>query len=340
MKQKEKRRVFHLKRAGLFATLLIAFFIVRLDAGSLPKPLMRASVLAFATEMGRGGLLSGTNAARGANGLGGLTLDSQLNSAAQMKAEHMAAQNYWAHVAPDGTQPWYFFDQAGYKYIRAGENLAYGFSTSQGAIDGWMNSPTHRDNMLGNYNDVGFGIANVADYQSSGQQTIVVAHYGSRQNAVAAAPASPTPPPVAPPTTSNQQSAPTPAPEAATPSTSEAKPNEDTEVTVPANQSAEKKTDTIKEDAQIISPLPVQTGTTSKVSVLGMLAGRNLSLAATMSLVLVVFSVAGYAVTHRAAFRHAVISGEQFAVHHPGIDTTVIAAMSALILLTTYGSLQ
>jgi hypothetical protein len=192
MTQKHKKHVFHLRRIGLFSALLVAFFVVRLDAGSLPAGASKPHVLAYASEMSRGGLLSGTNAARSANGFGAFALNSQLNNSAQAKAQDMANKNYWAHVAPDGTQPWYFFDQAGYSYIKAGENLAYGFSTSQAAVDGWMNSPSHRANILGDYIEVGFGIVNTPNYQSNGEQTIVVAHYGTQQtSAPTAAPAAP-----------------------------------------------------------------------------------------------------------------------------------------------------
>ena len=71
-------------------------------------------------------LLAENNASRAANGLGAFSLNSQLNNSAQAKAQNMADNNYWAHVAPDGTQPG-IFEAAGYTYSAAGENLAYGF---------------------------------------------------------------------------------------------------------------------------------------------------------------------------------------------------------------------
>lgn len=324
MTQKHNKHQFHLRRVSLFGILLIAFFVIRLDAGSLPRPL-GAHVLAYASEMSHSALLNGTNNARQANGLESLTLHDKLNAAAQAKAQHMADNDYWAHVAPDGTQPWHFFTQAGYSYEKAGENLAYGFMSSQGAIDGWMNSPSHKANVLGDFMDVGFGIVNTPSYQNSGEQTIVVAHYGTSANtAAAAAPdaSSPssniTPPLTAVPNTKENEITPT---------------NSDRN---PDNTSSQSPDD--REPA--IAAAPVQTGEPSRVSVFSMLSSRSLPIAALLSFTLVSFATAGYVLTHRTAFRHAVTAGEHFVVKHPGIDAALVATITSLILLTTYGNLN
>ena len=68
----------------------------------------------------------------------------------------MFSKNYWAHFAPDGsTSPWDFIHQSGYNYIFAGENLAKGFTDANSVVAAWMNSPSHRENILSNkYKDV------------------------------------------------------------------------------------------------------------------------------------------------------------------------------------------
>lgn len=335
MAHKHKNHSFHLKRVALFGVLLTAFFVVRLDAGSLPRPLQSVHVLAYSTEMSQSNLLSGTNASRSANGLGPLTLNNQLSTSAQMKAQDMADKNYWAHVAPDGTQPWYFFERAGYAYIRAGENLAYGFNTSQGAVDGWMNSPSHRANILGEYTEVGFGFVNAPDYQSSGQQTIVVAHYGSTGS-------SPTPStPVAQPAAPTSSAPPSPAP--TSPVTAPDSPTGSADA-VPVAPPAETTPTATADTAPPAQPIPkpaatIQTGSEADVTLLSMMASKNLSIAAIASLAMVSFAIAGYALTHRAAFRQTVTAGEHFVVRHPGIDTVIVAAVTSLILLTSYGRL-
>lgn len=83
-----------------------------------------------------------------------------LDAAAQMKAEHMARNQYFSHYAPDGTSPWYWFDRAGYVYAHAGENLAVHFTDSDEVVKAWMKSPTHRANIVnGVYTEIGVGTA-------------------------------------------------------------------------------------------------------------------------------------------------------------------------------------
>lgn len=327
MKQTVKNRTFHLRRAGLFATIILAFFVVKLDTGKLPSPIRPPYVLAYATDMSREGLLSSTNATRAAHGLGALTGDGQLNTSAQAKAQDMLNKDYWAHVAPDGTEPWYFFNQAGYSYSRASENLAYGFMSSQAVIDGWMNSASHRDNLLGQYNDVGFGIVNIPNYQGGGEQTLVVAHYGVRS--------APTPSPMAPVVASTTSSRP---PTTAPAETQLAQATNTTTSQTTAQEATTVKPRTQEELRTTPFVAPVQTAAPLRISVLDKLENGSLSVVALLALTAIGLSAIGYALTHRRAFQHALASGEHFVAAHPGMDAIVIAAITTLILTTTYGT--
>ncbi|MEY2664998.1 MAG: hypothetical protein RLZZ480_103 [Candidatus Parcubacteria bacterium] len=101
-----------------------------------------------------------TNEERADLGESALRRSSVLDAAAQMKAQHMAKNEYFAHYAPDGTSPWYWFDAAGYKYAHAGENLAIHFTDSDEVVEAWMDSPTHRANIVsGKYTEIGVGTA-------------------------------------------------------------------------------------------------------------------------------------------------------------------------------------
>ncbi len=157
---------------------LLALMLVTL-AFNLARPLYKHGVLAYATEMSVSGLLSATNNERRSNHVSTLSLNSRLTSAAQAKANDMKTRDYWSHTTPDGKEPWTFIQKAGYQYLKAGENLAYGFDSSSSTINGWMNSPSHRENLLDKaYSEVGFGFANSSDFNGSGPETIVVAMYG------------------------------------------------------------------------------------------------------------------------------------------------------------------
>jgi len=101
-----------------------------------------------------------TNTQRNTFALSGLQKNDTLTQAAQLKAEHMAANSYFSHYSPTGVSPWYWFEKVGYVYAHAGENLAVHFSDSSEVVDAWMDSPTHRANILnGNYVEIGIGTA-------------------------------------------------------------------------------------------------------------------------------------------------------------------------------------
>lgn len=141
-------------------------------------------VLPYATQMSVDGLVQETNERRLNQSTQPLTLSAQLTKAAQIKAQDMVARNYWSHNTPDGNAPWEFINDAGYSYQKAGENLAYGFEDEDQVVGGWMNSPSHRANMLdANYREVGFGFAESKDYAGSGPSTVVVALYGQPSGA-------------------------------------------------------------------------------------------------------------------------------------------------------------
>lgn len=105
-------------------------------------------------------LVDQTNEKRFANELTTLTVNPVLEQAARMKAQDMATRGYFAHNSPDGKEPWYWFEKAGYDYIAAGENLAVNFTDSKDVTDAWMHSPTHRANILsGGYAEIGIATA-------------------------------------------------------------------------------------------------------------------------------------------------------------------------------------
>lgn len=124
------------------------------------------------------GLLAATNQERNNHNLQPLTMNALLNESAARKCEDMAVRNYWDHNTPEGTEPWEFIQAAGYQYQKAGENLAYGFLDEEAVVRGWMESPTHRDNLLGMYQEVGFAVCTSDNYQNEGKQQIVVQHLG------------------------------------------------------------------------------------------------------------------------------------------------------------------
>ncbi len=97
------------------------------------------------------------NIERKTQGLGPLTYNKKLAAMALTKAKDMIAKQYFAHVAPDGTDVVMLAERNLYDYLNIGENLAMGdFVSSQDVMTGWMNSPGHRANILNkNYTELG-----------------------------------------------------------------------------------------------------------------------------------------------------------------------------------------
>lgn len=173
------------KRARLLhpssLSFLIAFFAVfQILLGQLSRTF--PSILGYASSIPPEEVIRLTNIERRNQGLSELKLDPQLAAAAAQKASDMFARDYWAHISPTGTQPWFFVTQAGYDYRYAGENLARDFSDPAAVVRAWMESTTHKDNLLnGRYQDIGIA---VVDGQLGGRETtLVVQMFGTRLSA-------------------------------------------------------------------------------------------------------------------------------------------------------------
>lgn len=177
--KKEKRSRHFMKVYAPYIPLLLIVGCGIFISGHAELKRFDGNVKSYATNTTDGGLLEATNAERLAQGLRPLQLNSELDTAAQAKAQDMADKNYWSHQTPEGLEPWVFIDDTDYIYRKAAENLAYGFTTSKATVNGWMNSPSHRQNVMDpELREVGFGIINVSNYQNHGPETIVVAMYG------------------------------------------------------------------------------------------------------------------------------------------------------------------
>ncbi|MFZ6035233.1 MAG: CAP domain-containing protein [Patescibacteria group bacterium] len=165
-------------RARSLHTDFLGFYLVFALALSLVfKQVGLNNVLGFATDISVDKLYQLTNSEREKNGLSDLTYNSKLSEAAAAKANNMFSENYWAHYSPSGKTPWDFILGTGYKYEYAGENLAKNFLFSDGVVTAWMNSPTHRENILkGEYTEVGYAIVNGT--LNGEQTTLVVQMFG------------------------------------------------------------------------------------------------------------------------------------------------------------------
>lgn len=170
---KRKRADFLENKAILiYCALILAVTVV---FRIIPK--LAPGVLGYASNINITDLLKYTNKKREENGASTLRLNDKLSAAAQKKAKDMFEDGYWAHVAPDGTEPWDFIVGENYEYTYAGENLAKNFSTSKEVVEAWFKSPSHKSNLIGvNYEEVGFAVVN--GVMNGYETTLVVQMFG------------------------------------------------------------------------------------------------------------------------------------------------------------------
>lgn len=287
-------------------------------------------ILGYATNVSVSSLLQETNIQRSNHGKTALTLNSQLSQAAQDKANDMVARNYWAHTTPDGKQPWEFISATGYSFTAAGENLAYGFDSSAAAMTGWMNSPGHKANVLhDNYLEVGFGVANSPDYQSNGEQTVIVAMYAKPQKVVT-------------PSTATTGRAPAPAPKPA-PVAEESAPAAEQPAAPPAESTptpaaTSEPTQVTPESVGATDPEPLSAKQVARIDILtsgnAQWAGLAVSLLASLA-------VLWFIVQHARVWKRFLLRGETFFIKHPLFDLAIVAfGVLAFLLTRTSGFIQ
>lgn len=96
------------------------------------------------------------NAERAKEGLSPLTVNTQVQAAAQVRA--MESEKLFSHTRPDGSSFATALKEQGVSYRRAGENIAWGQRTPEQVVNAWMNSAGHRANIMNpNFTTIGVG---------------------------------------------------------------------------------------------------------------------------------------------------------------------------------------
>lgn len=174
-------------RAGIFAGNFLVYFLVAI----LVLKVFSASFLYFFpktsyfADITKTALIELTNDERQKTGLTPLTENPVLDRAAYLKAQDMINSGYFSHFSPTGISPWYWFKLSGYNYRYAGENLAIGFLDSSEVNNAWIDSPSHKANIVNDkYKEI--GIAVVKGKFQGAETTIVVQLFGSKQQVLGA----------------------------------------------------------------------------------------------------------------------------------------------------------
>jgi uncharacterized protein YkwD len=119
------------------------------------------------------------NNIRKENNLPELNKNLELQKAAKLKTIDMINNKYFAHISPSNYKWSDFIKEQGYNYIYAGENLAKDYENSREIISAWIESPSHRENILNpDYVDTGIAVSFNRSNLSSG--ILVAQEFGKK----------------------------------------------------------------------------------------------------------------------------------------------------------------
>lgn len=123
-------------------------------------PALDTSVRAYEQEV-----IRLVNVERAKAGLKALTEDWELSRVARYKSQDMHDLRYFSHTSPTYGSPFEMMKAFGIRYRTAGENIAMGYRTPAAVVQGWMNSPGHRANILNaSYTKIGVGYVASGNY--------------------------------------------------------------------------------------------------------------------------------------------------------------------------------
>ncbi len=177
----------HILRHG--ALLGYSLFLILLKGAVIVIPIVLPYADLFSSAITPKNIIELTNENRKALKLPLLKENPVLNQAAQVKAQDMLKNQYFAHISPSGTNAMMLMQSKGYYPKYGGENLAVHFSTAEETTGGWMASPSHRTNILNpQFTEIGIGIAN-GDFEGA-PSTFVVQFFGTPKQTKTVSPAS------------------------------------------------------------------------------------------------------------------------------------------------------
>ena len=165
-----------IRKILIFNAVLLFFIKVALPLAGPQLATLWEQIIPFNSRE----IILETNRVRTANNLGPLKANPKLDLAASEKLSDMIAKGYFSHNNPEGVAPWFWIEKNDYEYTHAGENLALGFLRADETVTAWMNSPSHRANIINtNYNEIGVatgkatinGITGILTVQMFGKST-------------------------------------------------------------------------------------------------------------------------------------------------------------------------
>lgn len=141
--------------------LLVAGVAAAEAWGAPPPPLPATADSPDTAE--RGALLDAHNRERARAKLAPFKANAELDAAALVHARDMATHNKMTHDGSDGSTPAQRVERQDYHYLSMGENVAMGEQGVAEAMRIWMDSPPHREHILGDFTEMGSASARSKD---------------------------------------------------------------------------------------------------------------------------------------------------------------------------------
>lgn len=144
-----KRKIF---------TILTALAIITVSV--LPVPAAARTVSGQSTSISQleQETAEAINSQRADYGLEPLSISATLSVQARVKARDMQTGGYFSHTSPTYGSPFAMMQALGVSYQSAAENIAMGYRSADAVVRAWMNSPSHRANLLSDrYTEMGVG---------------------------------------------------------------------------------------------------------------------------------------------------------------------------------------
>ncbi|BDQ04901.1 MAG: hypothetical protein KatS3mg084_0419 [Candidatus Dojkabacteria bacterium] len=163
-----------------YALIIYSLLFSVLNLFIFPAIGFKNGITVLANDLEENKIIELTNLERIKRNIAPLIRNEQLEKAALAKGKDIFEKQYWNHYGPNGESPWQFMLQQNYDYIYAGENLAKDFENSTEVINAWMNSPTHKANIINpKFSEI--GIAVVSGILNGKESTVIVQMFGSRK---------------------------------------------------------------------------------------------------------------------------------------------------------------
>jgi uncharacterized protein YkwD len=173
-------------RATLALCVLLAAALAGTSAGARPQ-----TVGVTAVDDLERAVLAEINTVRRQNGLTALRINPRLRAAADAHSTSMARRGFFAHESADGSSFWKrvarYYPRQGRASWSVGENLLWSSpgADAAGSVRMWMNSPSHRKNLLAaQWREIGLSAVHVdagPGVFNGARVTILTADFGRRR---------------------------------------------------------------------------------------------------------------------------------------------------------------